>query len=186
MDDDKIIALYLLRSEAAIEQTAEKYGPRLRTLSYRIVGDGQAAEECENDTYLQAWAAIPPHEPRGYLFAFLARITRHLSLNRCRDRSRQKRSASLCELSAELEQCIPAPDDTRCRVEDIVLRDTLNAFLSGLGEEKRNIFVRRYWFFDPVSDISKRFAVSESKVKATLFRCRERLRKLLETEGYTI
>ena len=186
MDDDKIIALYLLRSEAAIRQTAEKYGCRLRALSYRIVSDGQTAEECENDTYLQAWSAIPPHEPRGYLFAFLARITRHLSLNRCRDRGRQRRSACICELSAELEQCIPAPDDARCRVEDIVLRDTLNAFLRGLDEEKRNIFVRRYWYCDSVAEISKRFAISESKVKTTLFRCRNRLREYLNKEGYTV
>ena len=67
-----------------------------------------------------------------------------------------------------------------------MLRDTLNAFLRGLDEEKRNIFVRRYWYCDSVAEISKRFAISESEVKTTLFRCRERLRKLLETEDYRI
>ena len=41
--------------------------------------DRQTAEECENDTYMQAWNLIPPHEPADYLYAFLARITRHLS-----------------------------------------------------------------------------------------------------------
>ena len=186
MDDDKIIALYLLRSEAAIEQTAEKYGPRLRTLSYRIVGDGQAAEECENDTYLQAWAAIPPHEPRGYLFAFLARITRHLSLNRCRDRSRQKRSASLCELSAELEQCIPAPDDAACRLEERALQEALNGFLASLSREKRGVFLRRYWFLDSIADIAARYGMSESKVKSMLLRVRRQLRAYLVKEGYDL
>ena len=83
----------------------------------------QTAEECENDTYLQAWNAIPPHDPKEYLYAFLARITRHISLNRCRDRRRLKRSAYICELSAELEQCIPAPDDAQCRLDDLVLSE---------------------------------------------------------------
>lgn len=186
MDDDKIVELYLLRDEAAIRHTAEKYGTRLRSLAYGIVGDLQTAEECENDTYMEAWNRIPPHEPRSYLYAFLARITRHISLNCCRDRSRLKRSAFINELSAEMEQCIPASDDIECRIDDIALSSAINGFLSKLDEEKRNIFLRRYWYLDSVADISKRFSLSESKVKTTLFRCRAGLRKHLEKEGYTL
>lgn len=186
MDDSKIVALYLLRDEAAIRQTEEKYGSRLRSLAFGIVGDSQTAEECENDTYMEAWSTIPPHEPEGYLYAFLARITRHISLNCCRDRRRLKRSALICELSAEMEQCIPAPDDAACRVDDLVLRDAINGFLGSLNAEKRNIFVRRYWYLDSVAAISRRFSISESKVKTTLFRCRAGLREYLEKEGYTL
>ncbi|MGN1307932.1 MAG: RNA polymerase sigma factor [Faecousia sp.] len=180
------MALYLLRDEAAIDRTAEKFGSRLFALAYRIVDDRQAAEECENDTYMEAWNTIPPHEPRSYLYAFLARITRHIALNCCRARSRRKRSAMLCELGAELEQCIPAPDDVECRIDDMALGEAINGFLGTLGDEKRNIFVRRYWYLDSIADISKRFALSESKVKTTLFRCRSRLREHLEKEGYTL
>lgn len=186
MDDHRIVELYLLRDETAIKQTTEKYGSRLRALAYGIVNDRQTAEECENDTYLEAWKAIPPHEPRNYLYAFLARITRHIALNCCRDRSRLKRSAFICELGAEMEQCIPAPDDIQCRVDDMVLREVLNEFLAKLDEEKRNIFVRRYWYLDSVADISRRFALSESKVKTTLYRCRNQLRAHIEKEGYNL
>lgn len=186
MDDNRIVELYLLRDETAIKETTEKYGSRLRSLACGIVNDRQTAEECENDTYMEAWNSIPPHEPRSYLYAFLARITRHISLNCCRDRSRLKRSAFLCELSAEMEQCIPAPDDTECRIEDMVLREAINGFLGTLGEEKRNIFIRRYWYLDSIADICERFALSESKVKTMLYRCRIRLREHLEKEGYTL
>lgn len=134
MDDTTIIDLYFSRDEAAIRHTAEKYGGRLRALSHGIVQDMQTAEECENDTYLQAWNAIPPHDPKEYLYAFLARITRHISLNRCRDRRRLKRSAYICELSAELEQCIPAPDDAQCRLDDLALSEAINGFLGALDE----------------------------------------------------
>lgn len=64
MDDRGIVALYLRRDETAIWQTTEKYGHRLRALAYGIVNDLQTAEECENDTYMEAWNTIPPHEPR--------------------------------------------------------------------------------------------------------------------------
>ena len=186
MDDNRIVELYLLRDETAIKQTTEKYGSRLRALAYGIVEDTQTAEECENDTYMEAWNIIPPHEPRSYLYAFLARITRHVSLNCCRDRSRLKRSAFISELSAEMEQCIPEPDDAQCRIDDMAFSNVINSFLGKLDEGKRNIFVRRYWYMDTVADISKRFALSESKVKTTLFRCRKQLREHLEKEGYTL
>ena len=186
MDDNNIVELFLRRDETAIGQTAEKYGKRLRTLAHGITGDAQTAEECENDTYMEAWNTIPPHEPRRYLYAFLARITRHIALNCCRARSRLKRSALLCELSTELEQCIPAPDDIECRVDDMALSEALNGFLGTLGAEKRNIFIRRYWYLDSIADISKCFALSESKVKTTLFRCRNQFREYLEKEGYTL
>lgn len=186
MDNEQIVELYLLRDQFAIEQTAKKYGCRLRSLSFGIVRDRQTAEECENDTYLEAWNTIPPHEPRSYLYAFLACITRHISLNCCRSRNRLKRSAFVCELSSELEQCIPAPDDTQCRIDEMALRQAINGFLETLDEEKRNVFLRRYWYLDSVAAISKRYAFSQSKVKTMLLRSRNRFREYLEKEGYEL
>ena len=186
MDDNRIVELYLNRDETAIALTAEKYGTRLRALARNITEDAQTAEECENDTYIQAWNSIPPHEPRDYLFAFLARITRHISLNRCRERSRLKRSAYLCELTAEMEQCIPAPDDLQCRLDSMDLSCAINSFLATLSEEKRAVFLRRYWFLDSIETIARRYSMSQSKVKTMLFRTRNRFRDYLEKEGYTL
>ena len=103
MEDYEIVELYLSRNEAAIQQTSEKFGNRLRLLAYNIVKDWQTAEECENDAYMQTWNLIPPHSPKSYLYVFLARIIRHISLNCCRERARLKRSAFVCELSEEME-----------------------------------------------------------------------------------
>lgn len=186
MDDNQIVDLYLMRDEAAIEETSKKFGSRLRALAHGIVKDRQTAEECENDTYMEAWRCIPPHTPRTYLYAFLARLTRNTALNYCRDRSRLKRSAYICELSTEMEQCIPAPNDMECRLDDMALGEALNKFLSTLNEEKRNIFVRRYWYLDSIAEISGHYALSQSKVKTTLFRCRILLREHLEKEGIAL
>ena len=186
MDDQRIVELYLLRDEAAIEHTKEKYGNRLRSLSYGIVADSQTAEECENDTYMKIWNTVPPHEPRTYLYPFLARIIRHISLNCCRSRNSLKRSAFVCELTSEMEQCIPSQNDLSCLIDDIAFGEAINSFLSSLNKEKRTIFVRRYWYLDSIENIATRLALSESKVKTTLFRCRGKLREHLEKEGYTI
>lgn len=65
MDDSGIVDLYLQRDERAISSSAERYGARLRALSFAITQDRETAEECENDVYLEAWRSIPPHEPRN-------------------------------------------------------------------------------------------------------------------------
>ena len=85
-----------------------------------------------------------------------------------------------------MEQCIPAPDDVECRIDDIILGQAINGFLSTLSEEKRNVFIRRYWYLDSISDIARRFALSESKAKTMLFRSRKQLRDYLEKEGYIL
>ena len=135
MEDDEIVALFVQRDQEAIGQTAGKYGERLRSLANSILKDPPAAEECENDTYLQAWNSIPPHQPGGYLYAFLARITRHLALDVCRSRSRKKRSAPLSQLTREMEQCIPDPSDTQCQVDGVLLAQAVSGYLRTLSEE---------------------------------------------------
>lgn len=186
MEDTQIVDLYLSRDETAIAHTARHYGSQLRRLSYSIVDDWQTAEECENDTYLQAWQRIPPHEPRHYLLAFLSRITRNLSINRCRQRERLKRSALITELSAELECCIPAPNDTECQIEAQLLADIISEFLEALPQVQCDVFLRRYWFADSIEAIARRYLMTQSKVKSILFRTRNLLRAHLEKEGYTL
>ena len=186
MEDGQIVDLFLSRNEAAIQCSSEKYGLRLRALALHIVGETQTAEECENDTYWEAWRSIPPHQPRDYLYPFLARITRHAALDRCRERDRLKRSAAVVELSTELEQCLPAPDDAACRLDALALGEAINGFLAGLSREKRVMFLRRYWFLDSVAEVARRCGCSEGRVKTTLFRLRGQLRDYLEQEGYTL
>lgn len=186
MDDRQIVELFLQRDEAAIAGTSEKYGRKLRALAFGITEDAQTAEECENDTYLQAWNLIPPHDPASYLYAFLARITRHLSLDACRSRSRLKRSAFVVELAEELEECVSSGRDTEREVEGALLGQAVSRYLRTLPEEKRNVFVCRYWYLDSVAVIAKRYRLTESKVKTMLFRVRGGLREFLEKEGYTL
>ncbi|MBQ4467934.1 MAG: sigma-70 family RNA polymerase sigma factor [Firmicutes bacterium] len=186
MEDDRIVDLFLSRDESAIYCTQEKYGSRLRNISKRITEDHATAEECENDTYLEAWNRIPPNEPRTYLFAFLAKIIRNISINRCLKRDSLKRKAYITELSKELEQCIPDKNSIDNHIAGIELEKTISDFLRQQSKEKRVIFMQRYYYLDSISAIAKRFDYSESRVKTKLFRMRKDLRDYLMKEGYTL
>ena len=186
MDDNKIVELYLLRNEEAINQTAQKYGSRLRNIANSILNDKETAKECENDAYLETWKLIPPHEPGNYLFAFVGRIIRHIALDVCKKNKRQKRYAVYCELTQEMQECIPAANDTEAETELRYLGRLIDFFLKNCTEEQQNVFVRRYWYFDSVSQIAETFGFSQSKVKTMLFRLRLGLKKHLEEGGYDI
>lgn len=181
-----IVDLYLARNEEAIRRTDEKYGGDLRALSQNITGSREDAAECLNDTYLSAWNTIPPNAPRTYLLAFLMRIVRCASLDVCRRRTRQKRSATLIELTGELEECIALPARVEDIADDRAVASALNDFLETLDAQTRNVFLRRYWFADSVRQIAVRFGIGESKVKSMLFRTRQKLRTWLLERGIRI
>lgn len=186
MDDNEIVKLYLKREESAISQTQKKYGKRLRSVSRGITANDCTAEEAENDTYLKAWESIPPNEPWNALFAYLLRIIRNISLDILRKRRTQKRAAVLVELSEEMEQCIPSAMSVEEEFEASLLAEKISAFLDALPSEKRDIFMRRYWFLDSPETIAKRFALTKNNVNVTLFRLRNELKKYLEEHGYNV
>ncbi len=186
MNDNEIIELYLSRNEEAITQSANKYGARLRHIANNILNDMESAKECENDTYLKAWNMIPPHEPRNYLFAFMGKIIRNLALDRIKNDNRLKRHAIYCELTQEIQECIPAGKDPESDYDEQYLTELINDFLGTVSTEQRNVFIRRYWYFEPVPDICRRYGFSQSKVKSMLFRMREQLKEYLIKGGYSL
>lgn len=186
MEDKQIIDLYWERSETAISETANKYGRYCHYIAYNILHREEDSEECVNDTYMNAWKSIPPHRP-SVLKTFLGKITRNLALNRYEYFTAEKRNSGQVPLALdELRDCLPSANNTEKVVDDIVLTETLNRFLSELSIEQRKILMRRYWYFSSVKDIAKDYGRSESKVKMSLLRSRNALRHFLEKEGILI
>ena len=178
MDDSRIVDLYWERDEHAIAESDRKYGRMLTKLSYSLLNSHPDAEECVNDTYLDAWEAIPPVRP-AHLGAFLSKIVRRISIDLYRRRHREKRGG-IEELCEELSDAIPSTSTPFDEYENGRLREALNEFLSLQDKEKRIMFVLRYFYSKPVGEIALQVGASESKVKTTLYRVRESLKEFLE------
>lgn len=183
MDDKAIIDLYWTRSENAISETAAKYGGYCYTIAYNILSNREDSEESVNDTYLAAWNTMPPRRP-SVLAAFLGKMTRYISLDHWKKRSRLKRGGGETELCLEeLEGCISGTESIE---NEMIRKETLasvNKFLDTLPETERKVFLCRYWYLDPVADIAQRFGFTESKTASMLHRTRGKLQKHLTKEG---
>ena len=62
----------------------------------------------------------------------------------------------------------------------------ISEFLRDQKEDAKNVFVRKYYFFDSISEIAKRYSFTESKVKNMLFNTRNKLKDYLIKEGIEI
>lgn len=182
MEDNAIIELYWTRSEQAIRETELKYGRLFHQIANNILHNPADAEECVNDTYLGAWNAIPPARPR-ILTAFLCRIARNLALKKYQYVHAARRNPAVTVSYEELEECLPAGDLDYGNFADDQLADCINRFLDTLDTEPRQVFVCRYWYFDSVKELMRRFGMSKSKVESMLFRTRNKLRIWIEEEG---
>lgn len=184
MDDREIIELYFERDEQAIKETDAKYGKLCNSIAYNILNNHEDSEECVNDTYVGMWNAIPPTRP-GNFMAFVCKITRNLSLKRLEYMKREKRSANVLLSLDELADILP--DEryaTDIRDEDV--GQLISRFLRSQKEDVRKVFIRKYYFFDSIEEIARRYSFTESKVKNMLFYTRKKLKNYLIQEGVSV
>ena len=184
MEDSRIIELYFNRDQEAIATTEEKYGAYCFSVAERILQNAEDAEECVSDTYLRVWNSIPPKKPR-FLKLFLAGITRNLAIDRYNAKNTDKRGGG--EASAvldELSECIAAKGDIAADYEGKELGESISKFIKTLPERDGNIFLRRYFFTEPIAFIAEKYGLRENNVTVILLRTRKKLKAHLIKEGY--
>ena len=185
MEDSQIVALYFQRDERAIDETARKYGKYCFSIAHSILGNREDAEDAVSDTYLGAWATIPPHKP-VVLSTFLGKIARRTALKRWeRNRTQKRGGGELVLALEELSEFLSDGQTPESAIENTDLTKVLNDFLRTLPQEERQVFVCRYWHLDSIADIAKRFGFTQSKVKSMLARTRKKLYTTLQREGIT-
>ena len=184
MNDLSIIELYFARDEEAIKQTDIKYGKLCYRVAYNVLNNKEDSEECVNDAYIGVWNAIPPARPNNFK-AFVCKITRNLSLKRLEAQARQKRSQAILVSLDELAEVL-SDESIADGVTDEDVGKLISRFLRNEKSEIRDVFICRYYFFDSIGDIVRRYGFTESKVKSMLYHTRAKLKDFLIKEGIEI
>jgi RNA polymerase sigma-70 factor (ECF subfamily) len=185
MEDREIVALYWRRDERAITETDRKYGGLCRAIAMNLLGVREDAEECVNDTWLQAWNSMPEQRPER-LRAWLGRVVRNLSISRWRAAHRQKRYAGIELLLSELDECVPSPDDTQRTVELNELSALIDGWLRTLSEEDRTLCLRRYWNGEQLAALAAERNTAPGSLAQRMHRLRAGLKTKLEQEGIVL
>lgn len=181
MNDASIVELFFKRDEAALSELKQKYGGLCSYIAGNILSLREDAEECVNSAYYDIWNRIPPESPDD-LKTYLCRIVRNKAIDRLKYNSAQKRSPQYAVSLEELEECIPDNSGNDITVER--LAGIISSFLREQDEKHRKIFIRRYWYGDPLSKIAEYYDMNEKTVATYLFRTRKKLKGYLKKEGY--
>lgn len=180
MEESDILDLYWARDEQAVTETERKYGAYCRTIARNVLKNEQDVEECVNDAYLRVWNAIPPKRPFS-LRAFLGRVVRNLALSLWRAGRTQCRGGGQTMLALEeLEDCVSDGPEEWLQASE--LTKLLDGFLRQLPQKECCLFLRRYWYLEPVEEIARRYHMPLGSVKSNLHRTRKKLRNYLEKE----
>jgi len=162
MEDEQIVSLYWAREESAIRETEKKYDRYLTKIAHNILNNPEDSRESVNDTYLAAWNSMPPHRP-SVLSAYLAKLTRRISIDCFRYRTREKRLGSEYAISlSELGDCVSGGNTTEEIVNVKLLADAIGIYLRTQSTEARTAFLARYYFLDSVREVAAYLGISES------------------------
>ena len=184
--DQEIIELYWNKDERAIAETERKYGRFLYKIAYGILKNKSDCEECQNDTYLRAWNAIPPEKP-ATLRLFLAKIMRGVALNSYAAGSCQRRVPS--HLIDDVDDISYRLSDEASVDEEVAAAELgrqINAFLKTLESKQQQIFVGRFYFGESAKEIAKALQMTRSNVYKQLERIKSDLKKYLNERGEKI
>ncbi len=182
MDDSKIVELFFERSEQAIAELSDKYGPICRKIAENILNSRADAEECVNDAYLGVWNTVPPQRPDP-LLTYVCRIVRNLALKRYHENTARKRDSRYDAALEEIADCFPSSFSVEEEVLEKEAVLLMNRFLDTLERDSRILFVRRWWYGDSVGELAGLFQTSRHTVSVRLSRLRKALRRYLEREG---
>lgn len=178
--DEQIIELYWQRDEKAIEETNNKYGEFLFRIAYNILHDRLDCEECQNDTYLDVWNAIPPTRPTVFP-AFITQIMRRIALDRYKQKTSKKRVPS--ELTVSMEEVKETLHGTETIDREYVTEEIgniINEYVRSLPERQRYIFIDRFYLAEPVKTIAADLLLSVPTVYREIDKIKQGLKLHLE------
>ena len=167
--DEKIIELMKKHDEAALTYIKDTYLPLILYILKSLTLSYEDQEECVNDVLLRIWKAKDEYNGQLSLKNYISLITRRVGLNCIRK-----------------NKLLPLP------YEDMDLFYTYdqyesidwNAIIKKLKHHERNLFVRRYYYFQSIDTIALELGMTYKSVESRLYRLRKKLQKLLKEENY--
>ena len=174
MDEARLVQALQSHQDGAMERFQRLYTPLLRYIIAPILPDERDREECLSDVLLQVWGSIGTFDPgRAALTTWLTHLARNAALNRRRANQRRRESGSLDET---MPDAADGPEQALLKAE---MTRSLWAAVKGLGSRDRELFLRKYYYYQPTGQIAAELGLTVRAVESRLYRVRKHLREEL-------
>jgi RNA polymerase sigma-70 factor, ECF subfamily len=155
----------------AFERLYREHAGRVYGLCLRITRDAQLAEDCTQETFINAWRALSQFQTRSSLGTWLHRIAVNVSLGR-------RRKATPVE---EHDEDAESPQGG-WTLETPVEVEELEAAIDALPDGARDALVLHALYGYSHGEAAQMLGIAEGTCKAQLHRARKLLRERLNME----
>ena len=156
----------------AFERLYREHSGRVYGLCLRMTRDAQLAEDCTQDTFINAWKALPQFQTRSSLSTWLHRIAVNVSL------SKRRRATPVLEPPAE-----EAGDEgSGWMLETPLEVQELESAIAELPDGARDALLLHALYGYSHGEAAQMLGIAEGTCKAQLHRARKLLRERLKME----
>ena len=174
MEDTRLVHALQNRQNGAMEQFQTAYTPLLRYIIAPILPDERDREECLSDVLLRVWDSIDAFDlGRAALTTWLTHLARNAALNRRRGNERRRESGTLDEA---MPDAADGPEQSLLKAE---VARALWAAVERLGRRDRELFLRKYYYYQPTAQIAAESGMTVRAVEGKLYRIRKHLQSEL-------
>jgi len=180
MDEKQLIDKIKRKPRDGLIDAFDLFGPMVKAITVKVLGKSSSedVEECVSDTFVKLWQSIGSYDERkGSLKSFIAAIARNTAI----DRYRKNRSEIASLPIDSLDEASLQDTETAAikRIDSDLVRDAVRE----LADPDREIFYRRFFLSETISDIADKMDLKNKRVEKRLFKGRQKLRDMLISRG---
>ncbi len=170
-----------LDKQATIEAWVEDYGDSVLKLAYLYLKDRHLAEDVFQDVFTRAYMNLERFRGQSSPKTWLYRIT----VNLCRDRLGAWSARKVLVLGEDLiSATLGARDDTEAQAFDKVDAELLLTIIQRLPVEFREVVLLAYYEGMDLTEVAEALGLPGGTVRSRLYRARQKLKAMLEEEGW--
>lgn len=169
-------------NNSAFTQLYKEYFPRIYNYVHYRVSDFYAADDIISQVFEKLLLRLNCYQSEKASFStWLFTIARNTIIDYYRSQSRAH--CNLTEITSEFMDSEPDPGEVVAFNE---IQQNLLKALSSLNQRECEVITLKFWSGHSNKCIAKLMDISESNTAVILFRARQRLRSVLESQGLNI
>ncbi len=178
LGDERLLELIAQQSREALEAFYDRHASAVYSLAMHMLKDSGVAEEVTQDVFLNVWRRASSYQSRrGSVLAWLFSIAHHRAIDELRRRRREQ-----AQMQPGVDLTDKLSDDSIDPTEHAATemeRSRLNAALSSLRPEQREVVVLAYFGGLTHSEIAKHLGQPLGTVKTRMRLALQKLREVL-------
>lgn len=180
INTDNLIDELINKNPKTLEYIIEEYSKVVYTFVYRIIGNTgskEDIEECVSDVFVEVWNNVNDFDStRGSFKTWILIKAKYKALDY---RRKLKKIIDFNEYNKDIDKIKSIEN-----IEDIIVNkekcEVVLQALNELNEKDKEIFIRRYFLYEKIENMTKKLNLSRKAIDNRLYRGRKKLKESLK------